>query len=75
MSVFSKCIKADLELVSADKGRATARWYLGARRSAQHCCRLCQRFSSPCLVPSLRPQPAGARAGARGGLAAGRELR
>lgn len=35
MSVFSKCIKADLELVSADKRSAIARWYLRARHRAQ----------------------------------------
>lgn len=36
MSVFSKCIKADLELVSADKRSAIARWCLRARHRAQH---------------------------------------
>lgn len=35
MSVFSKCIKADLELLSADKSSAIARSYLRACRSAQ----------------------------------------
>ena len=38
VSVFSKCIKADLELASADKSSAIAQLYLRACRSAQHCC-------------------------------------
>lgn len=38
MSVFSKCIKADLELVSADKSGAIARSDPRACRSAQRCC-------------------------------------
>lgn len=37
MSVFSKCIKADLELLSADKSSAIAQSFLRACRSAQCC--------------------------------------
>lgn len=56
MSVFSKCIKADLELVSADKSSAIAQSYLRACRSAQRCWSALPVFFSACLVPFLWPK-------------------